>query len=499
MPRLTALMLLLLLALVPRLSAQGAIVEMGNSEPITANSPIVVSLTAAGSVDLRYGGAAGEMITVTARSLEAAGALDTTLEVLNSDGRRLAFNDDHASAGAELASYDSLISDLRLTSDDDVIVRVSSFNGSGSGRVEVLVSSANAAAPTEEPAATAERGTNVITGVVPDNDSFEQTVTAQAGDIVTITVRATDNVLDPKVALIDPNGSVAAQNDDHESDDLSLGRFDSRIRDFALTESGTYTIRITGYSGTGGAFELTIEQGVGIIPPTATPGPTDAPHSPVSETIAGSIESNGVFTHEFDAQAGDVYTITVRAAPQSELDPRILLYDSAGSFVFGNDDHGTSDPTLAFRDGRIFNLIVQAADTYTLAVDGYEGSAGDFVVTLERVATNAPLGDGDDELFTGTISANSTYTQTFDAQAGDYVTITVQSQTQDFDPRVQLLSPDGVILADNDDHGTGAVELDVYDSRISNFIIPKTDIYTIEVQGYRASAGAFKLTITTLR
>ena len=481
--------------------AVAATVSATGSEAIAANAPVVVNLTPDGPVDLRYSGSADEIISVTARSLEVSGVLDTTVEVLNTDGNRLAFNDDHGDARAGLDTYDSSLPDLRLRSDGDVIIRVDSFNSASTGRVEVLVASGNAAVVTPTPAATPEGVSGTITGVLPDNENFDHTFSAQAGDIVTISVRATDNVLDPKVALIDPTGTVIAQNDDHGTDDVSLGRYDSQIREFTVVESGSYTVRISGYAGTGGTFELTIEQSGGGIVPTATPTVEITPTQVLTSglvMVEGAIEPNGSFTYDLSAQAGDVYTITVRAV-NSELDPRVSVYDSEGKFLFSNDDHGTSDPGLAPFDARITHLILPETGDYLLEVSGYQDSSGDFEMTLEHVATGAPLGRGTDQVFTGEISANGTFSQTFDAQAGDFVTVSVRALNQDFDPRMQLLSPDGVIVADNDDHGTGVGDLGFLDSRVQNYIVPESGTYTVEVQGYRDSAGSFAVTVTTLR
>lgn len=496
------LTLLLLFALVPLVGAQESTPTFalptptpGAAETISANVPITVDLTGSGAVDLIYSGSSGEIISVTARSLEPDGVLDTTVEVLNAGGTRLAFNDDHGTARSNLASFDSFIGDLKLLSAGDFTIRVSTFSGAGAGQVEVLVmSDSGTSAPTVEPTSTESRepeGEEVITGVVPDNDRFTQSISVQPGDVLTVTVRATDNVLDPRVALIDPGGAVVAENDDHASDDMSLARFDSRISDFAIIDGGRYTIQITAFGGAGGSFELTIERTSGL---DTTPTPT----SETVETLQDSIGAGETFTHEFSARAGDVYVITASAL-EADFDPRLAVYDSANEEIFSNDDHGTSDAGIAPLDARIINLIMPSTGDYVVEVSGYQESAGEFELTLERVATGAPTGSGTDQVFTGDVRANGTFTETFEARVGDYVTITVRAVSEDFDPRLSLISPDGVIVADNDDHGTSAANIGFLDSRIHNYFITESGTYTIEVQGYRGSAGSFAVTVTTLR
>lgn len=471
-----------------------------STQTITANTSVEVQLDGSGAVDLLYVGTANEVIGVTARSLETAGVLDTTLEVLDASNTRLAYNDDHGSVRTDLDTYDSYIRDLKLTSGGEVTIRVDTFTGAGSGQVEVLLTSSVAVSvPTQTPS-TQTSGPEVVTGNVPTAGTFDHTITAQQGDILTITVRSTDNILDPKVALVDSSGTILIENDDHGTDDTSLDNLDSRISNFTLPSGGTFTIQISGFGGSGGAFELTIERkGSSGVVPSATPLSAQTPGTTAtSQTVTGSINPNDTFTYELNAQAGDVYTITVRAI-SSEFDPRVSVYDPNEDFLFSNDDHGTAARDIDLFDSRISNLILPESGSYTINVNGYQDSAGDFELIIEQVATGAPVGRGTDELFTGEIRPSGTFTQTFDAQAGDYVTITVRSLTQDFDPRVALLSPEGVIVADNDDVGTSATDIGVFDSRIQNFIIPESGTYTVEVQGFQASAGSFALTITTVR
>lgn len=470
-----------------------------SGQTIVANTPVTVTLSGSTPVDLSYAGSSGEEISVSARSLEASGALDTTLEVLGANGVRLAFNDDHGGAGTGLATFDSFISALRLRSNETITIRVSSFGGSSSGRVEVTVLSGQSAAATSTPQNTTSEQGGVITGVVPDNDSFDYSFSAQAGDVVTIAVRATDNVLDPKVALLDASGQTLTQNDDHGTDDTTLARFDSLISEFVIPSSGTYTARITGFAGTGGAFEMTLDLAGGGTSVTPTTPTTESSQPLVMEIINDSIQPSGSFEYTLNANAGDVYTFTVRAGSRGDLDPQVIVYDPSDDLLFGNDDHGTSDRTLGAFDARIFNLIMPESGRYTVLVAGYRETSGDFELTIEQTGTDAPLTRGTDQTFTGEIRANGTFSQTFEAQAGDYVTISVRAEDEGFDPRLQLLSPDAVVVADNDDHGTAAQDLSFLDSRIHNFHVTESGTYTVQVQGYRDSAGAFTVIVSTLR
>ncbi len=94
-----------------------------------------------------------------------------------------------------------------------------------------------------------------------------------------------------------------------------------------------------------------------------------------------------------------------------------------------------------------------------------------------------------------TVGENATYTRAFDASAGDTVTITVRGLGLEFDPHVQLLSPDGEVLVENEDHETPAFGLGDYDAQIAQFVIPADGTYSIQVTEYDGAAGSFELTI----
>ncbi len=224
--------------------------------------------------------------------------------------------------------------------------------------------------------------------------------------------------------------------------------------------------------------------------PTATP-------SGDTQVINDSISANGTYTTHLDANVGDVYTITVQAST-TDFDPRVVVYLN-DTYIIDNDDYGTNDPALQQTDSRIYDWIVKEAGSYEIDVRGYQQSAGSFTLTIDKVATEAPTGLPSEQVSLGTVKSRETFTQTFEAQAGDYVTITARSLTTDFDPYVALVDSAGTVLIDNDDHGTSSASLGFYDSWINNYHITAGGTYTVEVSGATDVAGSFGLTIGTLR
>ncbi|MEP7290488.1 MAG: PPC domain-containing protein [Chloroflexota bacterium] len=94
---------------------------------------------------------------------------------------------------------------------------------------------------------------------------------------------------------------------------------------------------------------------------------------------------------------------------------------------------------------------------------------------------------------------NATSTHSFEAEAGDVVTITVRKLGFDFDPHVALIAPDGATLAENEDYETAGILLRDYDSQIAQFAIPQSGSYSVAVGEYDGLAGSFLLTINVER
>ncbi len=488
----TAALLLLLLICIPSVLAQtGGQESPGGSgtptvpppeQAIKLDTPVTVHLVGTTPVTLSYKSGGNETVSITARSLEAQDVLDPMLNILDLNGATLASNDDHRTNRTDLAPRDSLIANLTLDAPGRYIIEVSAVDDTMQGDVEVLVSSGSATVSTS--------ANQTIDQTIADNGSYDANFQGNAGDVVTITVRATDGRFDPYTTLLDSSGTLLASNDDHDSNDPNLGAYDSQIANFTLPSTGTYTVEVTASDRVGGAFELTISSGGGSAPqPTSSPNLTPT-------VVHGTVQPNAVYTYNFDGNAGDVYTITVQA-DSSNFDPRVTVYLN-NQYVADNDDYGTTDPNLQSTDARIYDLILTDSGSYEIDVRGYQDSSGDFTMTLDPIATNAPTTPPVEDVELGSVDTGNTYSYNFTAQAGDWVTITARGLSQGFDPYISLLDANGNVLIDNDDNGSGYGALAFLDAQIPNYHITESGTYTVEVSGYDAG-GSFGLTIGTLR
>ncbi|MDX2138048.1 MAG: hypothetical protein SF123_08125 [Chloroflexota bacterium] len=91
-----------------------------------------------------------------------------------------------------------------------------------------------------------------------DDDLGDNSYTFSAirGTRYRIDLIATDDDIDPRVAVYGPNGQLIGANDDI---DLSGGNTNSRL-DFEATESGRYTIVVGQFGFGNGGYELEVEQ-----------------------------------------------------------------------------------------------------------------------------------------------------------------------------------------------------------------------------------------------
>lgn len=477
--------------------ASGSLPNTGGT--LTPNVPAQVTLTGDSAVEMTFNGLRGELVTISARSLDPSTGLDTTLELLDPNGVRAGFNDDLSGSLPGFNTLDSVIANVKLPSDGLYRVVVNSFAPGVTGPVEVLLSSGSTPVVVSTPSTLSYPIVTNEQRSVPAGGSDCINLDLLAGETVTIAVRALDTTLDTQATLNAPNGSQLAFNDDQIGNNTALGRFDSLIAAQPVVESGTHSLCISGFAGSGGAYDLTITREAGgttvVVNPTATP----ASAQPEIQVITGEVVSEEIFETSFSAQAGDVYTITVRATG-GDLDPQVGIFaDNEDELLYYHDDQGDTDPGLAPTDSLLSNVIIQQSGVYDVLVAGYQTTSGPFEMTIERVATGAPLGEPQEiASVPGKLQSNGVFTFPVSLPEGAYVTITVMAGDDVFDPQLTLLGPNGAVVAANDDHSSEDEALGFYDSRIRNFFVAAPGEYTVEIRGYQGSGGPFRLTIASL-
>lgn len=449
-----------------------------------------------------FEGTAGDVISVDMALVHESGNLDTKLILLDPQGEVLAENDD-----IELTTTNSRLSEISLPESGTYTIIATRFDGATgftTGEYRLTLVSTNGT----EPVVSTNDGDLLAYGATLtsrlDNDTFEEThhFAGIAGEVVTIDVALVTGTgnLDTNITLLDANGVVLAENDD-----IELTTTNSRIADFTLPATGTYSIVVSRYLGvdgtTTGDYTLTLTLVSGTDPTTTGSEPPpiagvdtgDAIVLVYGASVEGTLDSTTYeVVYTFVGQAGDVVTIAMEADKDNgNLDSTLMLLDAEGSTILAfNDDYDFSS-----LDARIEGFVLPADGPYLIIAtrfDGQDGlSRGDFRLSLALgdmvsipSATSSTLSYG--ESATGTITqANYEYEFSFVGTASEIINITMQATSGDLDPLLILYGPSGDVLSFNDDINTA---LGNYDSSLT-FRLPQDGEYTILATRFDGEGG----------
>lgn len=299
-----------------------------------------------------------------------------------------------------------------------------------------------------------------------------------AGDIVTVTTSSAEN-FDTILALTGPDGRLLAENDD-----MSPGTLQSQIV-LQVPSSGQYTVSVTGYGGSTGAFELDVEDGVDF-------GLSSAAQT-LREDIVALSAAAPTQDFTFDLAADDILVATTFALTGG-LDTTLSLTGPDGMIVSQNDDRG---------DGTLNSQIVfqaQQAGRYEVEIGSFSGNeSGELVISL-AIDPNAEV-PFDFSSIEGAQFAEYSGAITDGQPSISYPVVLDEGQTLyayadalsgDLDTLLRLSAPDRHPVAVNDDRGDGSLN-----SAIA-YTAMQSGTYTLEMSRYQGSSsgGEFELILS---
>ena len=213
------------------------------------------------------------------------------------------------------------------------------------------------------------------------------------------------------------------------------------------------------------------------------------------DTVSGTLNNdNGFDEYQFDARADDLVTISMDSL-SDDLDPAIRLYFSSGQKLAYDDDGGADVNAL------LSEFRIPADGKYTIhALRLQKSQSGDYELrlTLSNPAL-LPVEPGDGASQAYAVSGflhddNDSDDFQFDAQAGELVTIAMDTISGDLDPAIHLTSSTGEeLLAIDDDGGADTNAL------LSAFRVPDDGQYTIRalrVDGGQSGKYELRLTLS---
>jgi hypothetical protein len=200
--------------------------------------------------------------------------------------------------------------------------------------------------------------------------------------------------------------------------------------------------------------------------------------------------------YSFEGTAGMLIDVEMWAQTE-ELDPYLILLDAKGRELVRNDD-ADDVGNAALRA-----VILPEDGTYVIVATRYQQQFGESAGIFELdVIDGSDLVAGTfSELISYESSINDTLDDdtlerlyTFRATAGDVITIQMTTTDGDLDPNITLTDNIGTVLAYNDDN----LLLDVLDSLIQGYIVPRSGYYAILAARYGSTenSGDYRLKVT---
>ncbi len=286
-------------------------------------------------------------------------------------------------------------------------------------------------------------GSHVYGSINQPGDVDEWTFEGVAGSLVDVTMEPdTGSPVDPVLRLFGPDGVLAAFNDDTDESSTAT------IRDFALPQSGRYTIEA-------GAF----------------------------------LDTVGVYALSLDVAPADAVRTAFRFRPATGVAPLTVTFlndtRNATRFLWDFGDGGRSErrePVHQYAAGGVYSVSLTACrgddcDVARGAV-AVEANDGGAITPGEPLNNRVDFEDDVDRF-------------TFAAPAGAELMIDLVAADDALDTLLFLFGPDGEQIATDDDGGAGT------NARIANLILSETGTYAIDAQAFPGGGtGAYTLSLT---
>ena len=278
-------------------------------------------------------------------------------------------------------------------------------------------------------------------------ESNTYTFSANASDVLDITMTTTSGSLAPKIRLYNPNGELNTS-----SSNFDCGAAPVEMNTVTLPSTGTYTVLVGDCSDTNtGNYEIYSQR---------TNNPSRASALSIGQTMSGLIASAAKSnTYAFSANANDVLDVTMTTTSGS-LAPKIRLYNPNGELNTSSSNFDCGAAPVEMN-----TVTLPSTGTYTVLVgDCSDTNTGNYEIYSQR--TNKPVG-GVDFVFGGTAqpgtigTATQSNTYTFGGTAGATVTFSMTITSGSLAPKLRLYNPDGSLAASasNFDCGSGPLSL----------------------------------------
>ncbi len=290
---------------------------------------------------------------------------------------------------------------------------------------------------------------------------------AKAGSVVQITGTRLSGDLRLDLALFGPSGYVASATAGPDGANFTLGP----VR---LPDEGSYVLVAARWLGavgkTAGRYSVTLSY------PSGVSGSTGGFIPVYGQAVSGGITaSDAADEWTFDGQAGDVVNVQMtRLDADLAPDLKLILPDGKTQVASGAPTEGQS---------LISRVVLSVSGRYKVIAGRSGTTTGGYRLLVERVQTaiqasvNRAAGISYGEQRDGELTAEApVQAWVFFGKAGDRVAVEAAPQSGSaLDPYLYALSPDGTVLA-TDDNGGGGVN-----ARLSSVQLPIDGFYGVIV------------------
>jgi hypothetical protein len=337
----------------------------------------------------RYTPTVNETVTIDL----CGSGFDTTLAIFDGcSGAPLVCNDQHETCVNPNAS---IVECLDVEAGKDYLIRIAGY-GDERGNYDLLVTGcvpindecAGAITVVEgQPVSgTTELATDSgVIGCVADNggDVWYSYTASQTG---TATFSVCDGLFDSTLTIFDGcNGAMLACNDDT----VACSTYGSRIGCFPVNQGATYLLRVAGWDGEKGPFELLVEPDACTVP--TNDNCEDA--IPLAENVLVTGDTFGATTGlSSGCSLADAYDVWYEYTPAvdttvdivtcgSDFDTTLALYDACGG-----TELACSDDSACGRQSRIEDITLTGGVAYKIRVAGYAGDRGNYQLIITEGA-----------------------------------------------------------------------------------------------------------------
>jgi hypothetical protein len=332
-----------------------------------------------------------------------------------------------------------------------------------------------------------------ISGSLDDEETHVYLFSGQGGQYATVRAARESGTVDPFLTLYDPLGQPVASDDNTGDGNEAL------LRNILLSQTGDYILRVSAAGRGDYRLGLTLgsqREAVTPVIPEPTPTPTASPtaepqpdrlgdHVPVT----GRIASAGDFVrYPIVALQGEMFTVGVSPVAGSSLRPILELYTPSGEL----SRRGTGSDSGAGGDALVPAYVALESGTYLAYVLGDANTTGEFVISFGRGESREDIPRGDaaaDTVLTGEVTRRGLRdVWSLYLNRDDVITIAASPQSATFDPLIELVAPDGTVMARDDNSGGGRVP------QLNSLRAPQTGRYSLRVMAAGAgSSGVYTL------